>query len=86
VLGTGLNEALVFDLTDALSGGAAAGSASRKFRRRNTYILADWNVGPFVHGFESTRYYALARRCSPTAALFELVCGFRHDGSGESER
>jgi len=70
VLGTGLNEALVFDLTDALSGRAAAGSASQKVSAAgDTYILADWNVGPFVHGFESTRYYAVGSEMQPLLPL-----------------
>ena len=56
ILATGLNEALIYDLDGAPANLTAAG---------DTYVLAGTNSGPFVHGFESTRYYARGRAMFP---------------------
>ncbi len=49
VLATGLNEALIFDLSESGSTLIPAGS---------TYVLSGMNAGPFAHGLSLPPYYA----------------------------
>jgi phage tail-like protein len=60
ILATGLNEALIYDLDGAPEHLTAAG---------DTYVLAGTNSGPFVHGFEATRYYARGASMFPLLPL-----------------
>ena len=53
VLGTGLNEALVFDLSETGSSLIPAGT---------TYVLSGMNAGPFAHSPELPPYYAAGNK------------------------
>jgi phage tail-like protein len=60
ILRTNLEEALIYDLRGAPSTLVPAG---------DSYILADKNAGPFVHGFDSPPFYSVGQSMYPLVPL-----------------